>query len=270
MPTRSWTDLLDDAGETGNYDPLPEGDYDFVIKEANAKTASTGRTMYVAKMAVEGGPFNGKTVWHNFVLVPENPTALGWFFKNMGTLGLGQEYFKSNPSDHHVAEALVGRRFRGQVVIRKWQGQDKNEIKAFFPPAGAAVGSGNGGASVPPTATAHAAPQPPAAPVTPPPAPPAAPAPPPVQAPPTPPVQAEAEPAPAPTVAPEPAPNSAPDPVSGNGNGEAKEEQQKAAEETPTPPAPTSNTPAEAPAAPEQAPEPETAAAGSIPPPPPF
>lgn len=268
MPTRSWTDLLSDAGETGNYDPLPEGDYDFVIKEANAKTASTGRTMYVAKMAVEGGPFNGKTVWHNFVLVPENPTALGWFFKNMGTLGLGQEYFNSNPSDHHVAEALVGRRFRGQVVIRKWQGQDKNEIKSFFPPAGSAVGGG--GAPVPPTATAHAAPQPPAAPVTPPPAPPAAPAPPPVQAPETPPVQAEEAPAPAPTVAPEPAPDNVPDPVSGNGNGEAKKEQQDAAEATPPPPLPTSNTPAEAPASPEPAPEPETAAAGSIPPPPPF
>ena len=239
MPTRSWQDLLNDAGETGNYDPLPEGDYDFVIKQSEVKTAQSGRTMYVVKAAVEGGPFNGKTVWHNFVITPENPTALGWFFRNMGTLGLGQEYFKSNPSDHHVAEALVGRRFRGQIQIRKWQGQDKNEIRGFFPAGGQGVAAASPGAPIPATATAHAAPPPPAAPAAPPP-PPAAPAPAPVTAPAPPPVVAEEAPAPAPVVAPAPAPDPVPDPVAA----------------APAPPAP--------------APEPAMAGGAALPPPPPF
>ncbi len=158
MPTRSWTDLLGDAGEGGSYEPLPEGDYDFVVKEAQTKTATTGRTMYVAKCEVEAGP-NAKTlVWHNFVVTPDNPTALGFFFRNMNALGLNAQFFQSNPGDHQVAEALVGRRFRGQVVQRAYQGQMKNEIKAFWP-ANAQAG-GPPGLGAPAAAPAHAAPPP--------------------------------------------------------------------------------------------------------------
>lgn len=255
MPTRSWDDLLNDAGDaSGGFEVMPEGDYDFVVKEAVAKTASTGRQMYVIKAEVQGGPHDKRLVWHNFVLTTDNPSALGFFFRHMAVLGLNADYFKQNPADHHVADAMVGRSFRGQLGIRKYQGQDRNEIKAFFPARGAGVGAPPAQAVAAPPAPPIAAPPAPAAPPppapsfaaptpatapTPPPPPPAAPAPAPVAQPETPAVEPEAPatqvtpPAPPPVVAP------------------------------PTPPAPP------VPPTPPAAPEPATAAGEMAPPPPP-
>lgn len=264
MPTRSWTELLDDAGDAGgSFEVMPEGDYDFVIKEAVAKTASTGKSMWVAKCEIQGGPHDKRLVWHNFVLSTDNNTALGIFFRQMNVIGLNAEYFKQNPADHHVADAMVGRRFRGQLGIRKYQGQDRNEIKAFFPAQGAGLGA-------PPQVTAPPAPPiaPPAAPQapavpqetfqapapavapTPPPPPPAPPAPAPIQQPETPPVQAEA---PAEQVAP-PTPPPAPAPPAAT------------TDTAPPPPPPLPTAPAPEPVA-------VGAAAGGgdvAPPPPPF
>ncbi len=167
-PSRSWQDLLDDAGDhKGGFEVLPEGDYDMAVKEATATLAkSSGARMWVLKAEVQGGPHDKRLVWHNLVLTEANPAALGFFFRHMNCLGLTKDYFAQNPSDHHVAEALVGRRFRAQLAVTKYQGQDKNEIKQFFPPAGAGVGA-------PPQVTAPPVP----AQAPPPPAPPAPPAP---------------------------------------------------------------------------------------------
>lgn len=231
MPIRSWSDLMDDAGGAGgSFEPLPDADYDFEIAECEAKQAQSGKSMYVAKCKVETGPHAGRLVWHNFVISPENPNALSWFFRNMALFGLTQEYFRSDPSDHQVAAKLIGKRFRGQLVTKTWNNQERNEIKQFF----SARPQGPGGASGPsPAAAAPAA------------APAPAPAPAPAYAAPAqetavtpPPPPAPAAPAPAPVV-------------------------QEAAAAPVAPPAPPVQ---EAPAAPAPAP----VAAGSVPPPPPF
>lgn len=193
MPQRSWADLLADAGDSaGGFEVIPEGDYDFKIKSAESKLAkSSGRQMYEIKAEIQGGPYDKRLVWHNFVLTTDNPAALGFFFRHMNALGLSKDYFAQNPSDHQVAEALTGRAFRGKVGIKKWQGQDRNELTAFWPPAGAGVGAPPSVGAVPPPpqapppppstapAPSFAAPAPAAAPAPPPP-PPAPPAPAPV------------------------------------------------------------------------------------------
>lgn len=201
MPLKSWADLLDDAGGAGNdFEPLPDGDYDFVIAECEAKQSSTGKTMYVAKCSVEAGPHKGRLVWHNFVIVPDNPNALSWFFRNMNLLGLDRAFWANEPGDHQVANTLKGKRFRGQVITKTWNNSDRNEIKQFFTARAAAAGPGAApvvaapaapAAPAPAPAPAFAAPAPAAAPPQPAPPAPAAPAPAPIQqeaaaAPPTP------------------------------------------------------------------------------------
>lgn len=262
MPTKSWAELMQDAGGAGgNYDPIPDGDYDFIVDDCEAKTSQNGKMMYVAKNKVESGPHQGRLVWHNHVISHENPNALAWFFRNMGVLGLSQEFFNGNPSDHQVAEALKGKRFRGTVQTRRWQGQDKNEIKQFYT-AGGANTLGNG-LPAPQASAAPPAPQFAPAPAAPAPAPAAAPAP--VAAPAPPPAfaapPAAAQPAAAaPAVAAQAPPP--PPPV----------QQQEA-------PAPVAPAEAPAPAAPPAPPAPAPAVAapgaaaqatGDVPPPPPF
>lgn len=262
MPSKSWTELLTEAGDAGNYDPLPDGDYDFIVGESKAQQASTGKQMYVITARVETGPYANKPVFHNFVLSPDNPNALGFFFRNMGVFGLSREFFASNPSDFQVAEALKGRRFRAQIGTRKWQGQDRNEIKAFFPPAGQGVGA----PTAPPQAPGFSAAPPAVAPAPPAPAPaPAAP----------PPVQQSFAPAP-------PAAPVGQAPTNGNVSHITPPTQTASEAPPPPPPPPLAAAPAptpEAPPAPQQPapepqpqPEPATAGvgAGAVPPPPPF
>lgn len=214
MPIRSWSDLLTDAGGAGDsFEPLPAGDYDFIISQADVKQTANGKTMYAVRCKVESGPHKDRLVFHNFVVSPENPNALAMFFRQLNVLGLGREFFAQNPSDHQVAEHLVDRRFRGDITIRTWQGQDRNEVKQFYTAVAGSFGNGVPSTGLSPTsapaptpapapavAPVYAAPPTQAAPPAPAPAP--TPAPAPVQQAPVPAVETPA----APPVPPAPAP----------------------------------------------------------------
>ena len=135
MSTLNWSDLIKEAGETGTYDALPDGDYDLVVLEATAKVSQSGKTMFAVKAQVEGGAHNKRLVWDNLVVSPDSQAALGIFFKKMHALGLPKEYFmqQPQPSNAQIEQIIVGRRFRAQVGTRTWQGQKKNEIKNYYP-----------------------------------------------------------------------------------------------------------------------------------------
>ena len=131
MPLQSWSDLAEQAGEDTGFSALPQADYDLKVIAAEAKNTSGGKTMFKITTEVTSGPYAKRRVWANLVVSPENPVALNIFFRQMAAIGIGKDYFATNPSDHNVAESLVGKEFRGQVVIRQYQGEDRNDIKQY-------------------------------------------------------------------------------------------------------------------------------------------
>lgn len=134
IPLKSWTALIDEAGDAAEgFDVLPAADYDLKVVKSEAKMASTGKLMFALTSEITSGPYKNRKLWSNIVVSHDNPTALGIFFRQMNALGIAKEYFGSNPSDSQVAEALMGREFRGQVGIKPYNGQDRNEIKGYFP-----------------------------------------------------------------------------------------------------------------------------------------
>lgn len=187
--TYSWDDLLKTADEAG-FSVLDQGDYDVRIKTAEAvKAASSGRDMIKVNMEVVAGPHKGKGgIFNNFVLVPENPQAVGFFFRNMATFGLDRNYFAAKPSMAKVATDLVGRTARITIKHGEWNGQTRMEVDKIKSIAGAA-----------PTPTPTAVPQPQPQPT-------AVPQPAPVATP-----QPQPEPTPAPAPVPTPAPAPAPE-----------------------------------------------------------
>jgi hypothetical protein len=132
MSSLNWGDLVKDAGDVGSYEPLPDGDYDLVVLEVEAKTSQSGKTMFSLKAQVTGGAHNKRLIWDNLVVTPDSPAALGMFFRKMGALGLGREFFASSPSNAQIEAAAKGRAFRAQIGSRTWQGQKKNEIKMYY------------------------------------------------------------------------------------------------------------------------------------------
>lgn len=135
MSSINWSDMIKDAEASGatTYSPLPNGDYDFKVVEAESKVSGSGKQMFKIKAAVQGGPHHGRFVWDNLVISPESPGALGYFFKKMKALGLGAEYFQSNPSNEQIVSALRDRTFRAKVGVRTWNGNEQNEIKDYLP-----------------------------------------------------------------------------------------------------------------------------------------
>lgn len=134
MPLKSWNALIDEAGDAAEgFDVLPAADYDLKIVKSEAKMASTGKLMFAITSEVTTGPYKNRKLWSNIVVSHDNPTALGIFFRQMNALGIDKSFFSSNPSDSQVADALLNREYRGQVGIKQYNGQDRNEVKGYFP-----------------------------------------------------------------------------------------------------------------------------------------
>lgn len=236
--------LLKEAQTAGQA--LPNGDYDFVVDEATATTASTGSPMIKVKLRITTGAHANKKVFNNFVLSVDSPVALSIFFRHMAALGVGPEFFAQlgtvapEQALAPVAAAILGRTARMTLGQREWpanSGNYRNEVNnivpggqpgAVTPPPAAGVPTPNVGGATPftpmpgvaapampmPAAPVPSAmtgvPTPPLLPTAPPPTPPA----PPVSAPPVPAPQpvATAVPPPQPAPAPEPTPAPAPTP----------------------------------------------------------
>ena len=152
-----WLDLLAEADSSGGgFEPLPVGEYSIVIDSAEHTTTQGGKSMFKTKMKVQGGPHDGRFVWNQFVISPESPKAIGFFFSQMKALGLGQEFFESQPDEQVLANSLVGRTANVTLGQREWQGQVRNEVKSIKPATG----------NAPTVAAAPSTPAPPAAPGT--------------------------------------------------------------------------------------------------------
>lgn len=132
MATANFSDLLK-AAEDAGFSNCPPGTYDVTVVEGVAKTTGAGKDMIVVKYQIVGGPHAGRKVLNNFVISPENATALGFFFRHMHAMGLDGAYFSQNPSPQQVAAALVGKSCRIEVGTRTWNGEEREDVKKIMP-----------------------------------------------------------------------------------------------------------------------------------------
>lgn len=171
MSSLNWSDLVKEAGETTSYEPLPDNDYELKVTESKATVSQSGKTMFKITTEVQGGPHAKRRIWDQLVISPENPKALTMFFVKMGALGLGKDFFESNPTNAQIEAALLHRSFRGTVGKRTYNGNVSNEIKNYHRiVVDAAVASSAAAVAAPAPAPAPApaaAPAPAPAPATP-------------------------------------------------------------------------------------------------------
>ena len=134
MTQLNWNELLEaaDSSGGGDYAPIPEGVYELKIVESVPAMSSTGKVMFKVKSEVQSGPHARRLVWDNIVISPENPKSMNIFFLQMGSLGLSREYFSQQPNNDQIASAMKDRLFRGQIGVRQWNGQDRNEISRYM------------------------------------------------------------------------------------------------------------------------------------------
>jgi hypothetical protein len=134
MSTLKWSEWLAAADE-GGFSAIPAGDYDMYIDSATATQSQNGKDMVKLKTRVEQGPHEGATVFTQLVVSPDSPTALSFLIRKLAALGLDREYLAKNPSLEKIASDLEHRRFVGKVKVGEWQGNERNELDSFRPPA---------------------------------------------------------------------------------------------------------------------------------------
>jgi hypothetical protein len=133
----NFSDMLRAAGEAGAaFEALPAGQYDVVVDTAVSKPTSTGKDSISVSYKVTTGPYAGRNCFTQFVLSPDKPTALSFFFRHMAAMSLGENYFQSNPPLERVAADLIGRQCRVTLSVRQFQGQDRNQVDQVLPPVG--------------------------------------------------------------------------------------------------------------------------------------
>lgn len=146
MPVQKWSAMMDKSkeAETKKFVPLEANTYNFIIKDqpkvTEGKVNKNGEeyTQIGAKLTVESGPRANGTIFNNFNINSHSANGLQMFFDQMAVLGLGADFFASEPSIEQVASALVGRRFTAEV----YKNGEYMNVRGIKPPTGPAP-SGN-------------------------------------------------------------------------------------------------------------------------------
>jgi len=135
----NWADVIEEAksGGGGNFEPIPDGDYDLTVTDATATTTQNGKPMYTLETTVQGGPHNSRKIWDRLIVSSDNGRAMGFFFRKMASLGLPIEFFQGSPTDEQIVQALKGRSFRAKVGLgTPYNGKQSNEVKEYYPATG--------------------------------------------------------------------------------------------------------------------------------------
>jgi hypothetical protein len=145
MPAMDWKTLMNRAEEGAKeFALLDEGMYTFVIKDA-AKVGQTNKEnpKFTINPSVETGERANARVWHDFSVSDSAYAMKNYFFGELASLGLGAEFFDTNPTEQQIAQALQGRRFVAEVFHEDGNdGKKRAKIRNLQPAVGAAPTAG--------------------------------------------------------------------------------------------------------------------------------
>jgi hypothetical protein len=136
----------------------PDGAYVLKVTKAEAKSSKgsatkPSRPMIAMTCSIQGGPYAGLPVWHNFVWTEENENAKRFFRANLKALGIN---ITPTTTMGQIASALVGVVFNATIGHREFNGTISNQIDKF----GALQTASPSGTPVPQIATPAIAPVP--------------------------------------------------------------------------------------------------------------
>lgn len=109
------------------FDPIPEGDYEFVITKTKDKKTAAGDNMVNVTCKVLAGAQAGRLVFHNVTFLPKDHKAAG----------MAKHFLKviAQPHEDEVdvdSEMWKDETFKAHVVIKEYKGKLGNEIDEVY------------------------------------------------------------------------------------------------------------------------------------------
>jgi hypothetical protein len=121
---------------------IPAGEYRVRVSDAERKTAGTGAEMIKTTVKLEDAPYENRSVTTNLVFTFDNPVAMKMLFRRLQALGITSEWLaESGANIDQIAQAIKGRSTVAKVSVRKWNGEDRNDIEMFIDAAGSGIPS---------------------------------------------------------------------------------------------------------------------------------
>lgn len=118
-----------DSGAATSYDPLPEGEYNFVVEKAEATNSKKGDPQLVLTLKVtDEGEHKNRKLWHRMTFIPGNGVGLAINFRQIDTLG-GTPILEQGGSLAQVAGFLTGKTGLARVIQKEWNDKLQNEVK---------------------------------------------------------------------------------------------------------------------------------------------
>lgn len=112
MADETWDAFIEEAGDA--FNPLPEGEYAFIITDAEGKVSSSGNPMVRVSAKVTDGPHAGKAIKDFYVLRMASQAKK--FVMHMQAVGITIETLSQHkPTMQQLAKVMIGKPFRGKV-----------------------------------------------------------------------------------------------------------------------------------------------------------
>lgn len=107
---------------TNSFQPLPEGDYHFIIDECRPSKYGTGFT-YVC--VVLEGPKTGRKFFYDLNTESPNEKSRTYCINALSRLCAACDF---NPEEFVDSDQLIGYEFIGHLKIYEWNGSPKNKM----------------------------------------------------------------------------------------------------------------------------------------------
>jgi hypothetical protein len=136
----NWDDLLGQVEteekenpDKGDFDAIPKGNYNIVVKEAEKQVSKSGKDMIKVQVQITDGPYANRVLFNYIVFSPESPKAMRMTLIRLAAFGITREFIATTrPSIGAIADLLEGRKAVAVVGIQA-EGEYKgtNEVKSF-------------------------------------------------------------------------------------------------------------------------------------------
>lgn len=138
-----------DSGAATSYDPLPEGEYGFVIEKAESTNSKKGDPQLVLTLKVtDEGDHKNRKLWHRMTFIPGNGTGLAINFRQLDVLG-ATPLLEQGASLAQVAGFLTGKTGVAVVKQKMWNEKLQNDVSNIKKAAAVAGAPVMGGFAAP-------------------------------------------------------------------------------------------------------------------------
>ncbi len=125
--------LVVDFGEVDDtaFEAIPKGLYPCVVAECEfTYSQSSGNPMWTLTLEVSEGEYAGRKLFTHLVF---HGAGLGMTKQQLGRIKPELIEAPLDPTDEETIAGMLGLAVKARVDIRKWEGQNRNNVRGLFP-----------------------------------------------------------------------------------------------------------------------------------------